>query len=765
VLLVAAVLISGVLPGVALADDPPANVPPVAVDDPGAACGNGTTGGSFPIPEDWGDWFLIFGECSLLYNDTDEDGDSLTWELLDGPAHGEVIDVPDLGFAYRPAPDWSTLPGDVPGGDWVSDSFTYRAFDGTDHSEPATMRFWIVPVNDPPTFTPGPELIEVDEDSGPYSAVWATDVSPGPPNESYQTVTFEIISVEPDDPDLFAVPPSIDADGVLTFTPAADRFGYTWVTYRLIDDGGLEDYDLSHLPEFTPPRDATDEDGFGILVNGVLDDAVATDDEFEVGRDSGPNVLDVLLNDSDIDGDLAVGSVEPGQLGTTAVTAGGLSVTYTPDPGASGVDTFSYTLTAGVSATVIVTISGPNRDPVANDDDLAVTEDAAASFDPRTNDSDPDDDPLTITGTTNGTKGSVAVTGGGTGVTYTPLPNANGSDSFTYTISDGQGGTDSATVTVAIAAVNDVPDAKNDTATVAQGAGPTAIDVIANDTDADDDPLTITARTNGAHGTVVITGGGSGLTYSPNPMYHGSDTFTYTVSDGHGGTDTATVLVTVTRDTAAPVLGGLTQSIPNQTVGASTVKLKLAWSGSDPGSGIASYQLQVSRNGGPWRTLSAPGATATASTRTVVLGSAYRYRIRATDAMGNRSSYVMWPALTPTRYQEGASRLAWTRSWSRAVNRNLSGGQARYTSAASRKVVLTFTGRDVAWVTARRPSSGRAQVRIDGVLVATVDLRASSTLFRRTIFRHHFPTRATHTLEIRPLGDGRIDVDAFIVLR
>ena len=65
---------------------------------------------------------------------------------------------------------------------------------------------------------------------------------------------------------------------------------------------------------------------------------------------------------------------------------------------------------------------------------------------------------------------------------------------------------------------------------------------------------TITAKTNGAKGTVAITGGGTGLTYDPAPLKNGTDTFTYTVSDGHGGTDTATVLVTITPDTAAPVV-------------------------------------------------------------------------------------------------------------------------------------------------------------------------------------------------------------------
>ncbi len=170
---------------------------PVANDDPGIACGGGNFGGAFPIPEDYrvagpyGEWFTIMGTCSLLGNDTDADGDALTYEFVTAPAHGQVLKIDENGFAYQVEPDYSTIAGDQPGGNWVSDSFTYHACDATDCSAPATMRFWIAPVNDPPTFTGGPSFIEVDEDSGPYSAPWASAISPGPPSESAQTVHFE----------------------------------------------------------------------------------------------------------------------------------------------------------------------------------------------------------------------------------------------------------------------------------------------------------------------------------------------------------------------------------------------------------------------------------------------------------------------------------------------------------------------------------------------------------------------------------------------
>ena len=90
-------------------------------------------------------------------------------------------------------------------------------------------------------------------------------------------------------------------------------------------------------------------------------------------------------------------------------------------------------------------------------------------------------DTRTITGTTNGAKGVVVITGGGTGLTYKPNLNANGSDTFTYTISDGHGGVATGTVNVTITPVNDVPDARSTTprSPSHRGHGANALPVLA----------------------------------------------------------------------------------------------------------------------------------------------------------------------------------------------------------------------------------------------------------------------------------------------
>ncbi len=229
----------------------------------------------------------------------------------------------------------------------------------------------------------------------------------------------------------------------------------------------------------------------------------------------------------------------------TAYTYDSLGRLVRVDYGAGSYITYRYDAAGNRSAVGNATT---NAAPVAVNDAVTLNQNGSATFDPRSNDSDPDYDVLTITAKTDGTHGTVAINAG-TSLTYTPATGFHGSDSFTYTVSDGAGHTAGATVAATV--VNRPPVAVDDSISALGGAAAT-FDPRVNDSDPEGDTLTITAKTDGAYGTVAINGGTS-LTYTPVTGYAGSDSFTYTISDGNGHTATATVAATVTAANQAPV--------------------------------------------------------------------------------------------------------------------------------------------------------------------------------------------------------------------
>jgi hypothetical protein len=351
-------LLAGTLagPGASLAAD---NLPPVAVDDPGAACGTFSPwGGAFPIPEDWGA-FAFSGGCSAVANDVDPDGTIVAWQVVTPPAHGSLVwldTFPDA-FSYTPDPDFSTAAGD-----WISDSFEYVAIDDAGAtSNVATMRFWVAAINDPPSFLTVPD-VSVERDSGSYDADWLPFVSAGAANESDQAVAFAIDAVDTNGvPDLFSEPPAFTADGHLTFTPAEDKEGLASVTVHLQDDGGLEDYGIPLLP--VPPDDTSDAVTFTITVAGGNHDPLASDDGdpfIPIGRGAGPVPIDVLANDTsgpDEGETLTITAVSQGANGSVAIAPGGLRLTYDPSGNTTGTDTFTYTISDGNGGSDVATVN------------------------------------------------------------------------------------------------------------------------------------------------------------------------------------------------------------------------------------------------------------------------------------------------------------------------------------------------------------------------------------------------------------------------
>jgi len=246
--------------------------------------------------------------------------------------------------------------------------------------------------------------------------------------------------------------------------------------------------------------------------------------------------------------------------------------------------TLTIIYTAGTGNDVVLTVAPPA--PVANVDVASMPENSpATAINVLANDTGTE---ISITGITQPAHGTVVITGGGSGLTYQPSHLFNGVDTFTYTITDGAGVTATATVVVF---VTGLPVANTDVATLPQNASATAINVLANDTGTG---ITITGITQGAHGAVAITGGGSGLTYQPNNVFNGLDTFTYTITDSVGNTATGTVDVTVTAVSQPPVVTvpGPMQFVANKSLAIAGI------SAADPGQGNPAVQATLSVQSG-----------------------------------------------------------------------------------------------------------------------------------------------------------------------
>ena len=201
---------------------------------------------------------------------------------------------------------------------------------------------------------------------------------------------------------------------------------------------------------------------------------------------------------------------------------------------------------AGGSVTVShLTVFSPtgasNQAPNAVGDALEVDPGTGTgSVDVLANDSDPDEDAISIDSWTDGSDGSVSCDG--SVCTYAAGEGFSGTDSFTYTIIDTLGNTATATVNVTQAsAPENQPPTANDDHIVIDESGTGSVDVLANDSDPDEDAISIDSWTDGSDGSVSCDG--SVCTYAAGEGFSGTDSFTYTITDPSGASATATVTV------------------------------------------------------------------------------------------------------------------------------------------------------------------------------------------------------------------------------
>jgi uncharacterized repeat protein (TIGR01451 family) len=475
-----------------------------------------TAENDFPVADDDvysidEDGILSIAPPGLMGNDSDVDGDPLG-TLLDSPAgSGSAAISVDGSFTYTPDPDF-----------FGSDSFTYRLEDGVGGFAIGAVDIEVLPVNDGPV-----AVDDVESTLGPRAVnvvVLANDVDV---EGDFDLSTVSIV-VPPTKGTALAGP-----DGTVDYTPTEGEQGSDAFVYRICDLSALCDVATVTM---------------GLMGPDAVDDAAS------MAEDSGPLTVHATGNDTDPDANLDPSSaaVHTPATSGTAVANGDGSFDYSSDPDFNGTDAFEYRvcdlLAACDVATVTITVSAVNDVPVAVDDPVGVDEDVAAgvTFDVLANDTDVDPDTLSLDSYDGSsiTVGTLTDNGGGS-FTYQAPANYFGTQGFTYDVTDGLA-TVTGTVTITISNLPDAPDTQDDaystqrdTALVEPAPG-----VLANDSDYDGDPLVAALASPPTDGGVVLNGDGS-FTYTPNPGFVGSDSFSYTADDGLNPPVAAQVEVTV----------------------------------------------------------------------------------------------------------------------------------------------------------------------------------------------------------------------------
>ncbi len=472
------------------------------------------------------------GQVYVLFNDVDPDGDPLTISVEDQPASG-TASCGVWQCTYR-----STS------GDAGTDSFTYRVDDGQGGTATAMVSVTI-------------------EENGAPTAVDDEAISHGPNGFSIGVLGND---VDPEDDGLTIVGNSPAGSGSVqcstggcTYTPPTDQpfpiedsFTYT------IDDGhggATSSATVTvRVNENQVPRARDD------LLTAPGWDSPATTPSW--GR------IQPLSNDLDPDGDrIGILSWEQPASGNGSSNCYYDGVTwwceYAPAAGNTQPDSFTYTMVDenGGQATATISVSVASNDPPdALPDVLMAHGSAEQPLDLLSNDTDPNGDKLSVIANTPIPVEQGSVQCSPNGCSYLPPAGYDGpyplsTDPFTYTMSDGRGGRDTAEATINLVR-NQPPIALDDRATARFGA-PSHTAVLENDIDPDGDALSITEFSQPAHGVASCDTSGTvnKCSYTPLPGYLGRDSFTYTVTDGHGEeTSTATVNVTVIRN-SAPIAG------------------------------------------------------------------------------------------------------------------------------------------------------------------------------------------------------------------
>lgn len=468
-------------------------------------------------------------------------GSSAVISNVTQPLHGSVSHDSNNALTYTPDPNYNGI-----------DSFTVSSTDGSGTTT-QNVAITIIATNDPPSAA---NLTVTTTEDTPVILTLINRTSDVDGDVASLTITVlpthGIVTISPD-------------NKTVTYTPNKDFQGADSFSYTIADVS----YNSSGIVDIivTPVNDIP-------IIDGAAIGTISTMEGSSVQ-------IDILSYVFDPDADIPTVSnfTQPSNGGIIMNSDG--TVTYTPAPGFVGQDSFSFTVTdsngGSVSASLTITVlpavvipPGSDVESPVNDtqssDDIVIPanttptaenvivvlgEDSSASI--QLNATDPDGDIITFSIVSQPLHGMLVMIDGTAGtVQYIPLANYFGSDSFTYQVSDGIAGSDIATVEIVITGVNDSPVAY-DSLVYGYEGNVSIIDVLNDAVDVDGDLLSIAISEGPNHGLVSVNGDGT-IAYTPNPDFDGTDSFKYMISDGNGGSASATVTITLGSVNDAPVI-------------------------------------------------------------------------------------------------------------------------------------------------------------------------------------------------------------------
>ncbi len=492
-----------------------------------------------------GNSLTVLPADGVLNDITDPDGDTLRINLADAPQNGELLLNPEDGsFTYTPNPGFEG-----------TETFSYTVTDGINTSAPIPVSIEVAAGSDnlPPT-TPDPTPTYGAPADQPLTVSVADGVLDGVTDPEGDPISIALADI-PQNGGILIDP----NDGSFTYTPNAGFAGTETFSYTITD--GINT---------TAP----------VPVSITVSQApvgLPTDLTFSTTEDNSLTVLpaDGVLNGiTDPDGDpLSIALADIPQNGGILIDPNDGSLTYTPNPGFVGTETFSYTVTDGIntSAPIPVAINVAGDGPVPNqpptlpgatptydavvDQPLTVTPNEGVLEGV----TDPEGDPLSINLADIPQNGGILIDPNDGSFTYTPNPGFVGTETFSYTVTDGVNTTAPIPVTIEVAPtpVNQPPTLPD--ATPTYGAPADQLFVVFADqgvlkgvTDPEGDTLRIALADIPQNGGLNISPDDGSFLYQPNPGFAGIETFSYTVTDGINTSEPIPVTIEVSRPPVVP---------------------------------------------------------------------------------------------------------------------------------------------------------------------------------------------------------------------